>query len=178
MTMRDRMLQASAERAQRRKAITRWQAEFPYRWDADDFVSRRELLRLAVAASGALFAATAAIVGLDYLRPTTTASRQAIIAANALPPGGVHYFQYPTAEDQAVLLHLPNGRFAAYSGKCTHLSCAVYYDKDRNQLLCPCHEGVFDPQTGVPVAGPPQRALPKITIRQDGTMLYAVEEAL
>lgn len=131
-----------------------------------------------MAASGALFAATASIVGLGYVRPQTTISRQAIIQANALAPGDVHYFQYPTAEDQAVLLHLPDGRFAAYSGRCTHLSCAVYYDRGREQLLCPCHEGVFDPQTGEPVAGPPQRPLPKIKIQQDGTMLYAVEETL
>lgn len=176
MTIRDRMLQASAEREQRSKGITRWQAEFPYHWNADDFVSRRELLRLAVAASGALFAATASIVGLGYLRPTATVSRQAIIPANALSPGGVHYFQYPTAQDQAILLHLSDGRFAAYSGRCTHLSCAVYYDQGRDKLLCPCHEGVFDPLTGEPVAGPPQRALPKITIQQDGSMLYALEE--
>jgi len=33
-------------------ASGRWRAEFPYHWDADDFVSRRELLRLAVMTSG------------------------------------------------------------------------------------------------------------------------------
>lgn len=178
MTIRDRMLQGDAEREQRRKAIARWQAEFPYHWNADDFVSRRELLRLAVAASGALFAATASIVGLGYVRPRATIARQAIIAANALASGDVHYFQYPTSQDQAILLHLPDGRFAAYSGRCTHLSCAVYYDKGSEKLLCPCHEGAFDPRTGDPVAGPPQRSLPKIKVQQDGTMLYAVEETL
>ena len=30
----------------------RWRATFPYHWDADDLVSRRELLRFAVLASG------------------------------------------------------------------------------------------------------------------------------
>lgn len=158
------------------KGLTRWQAEFPYHWDADDQVSRRELLRFAVMASGALFAATAGVAALNYLKPLRVARRQAIIEMASVPPNGVHYFQYPTSEDPAILLHLTDGRFVAYSGRCTHLSCAVYYEPDRKQLLCPCHAGVFDPQTGAPIAGPPQRSLPKVTIQQDGTMLYAVEE--
>jgi len=35
----------------------RWRSEFPYQWDADDLVSRRELLHFAVLTSGALFGA-------------------------------------------------------------------------------------------------------------------------
>ncbi len=140
-------------------------------------MARRALLRLTVMASGALFAATAGIVTLGYIRPQQAVKQMhAIVAATDVPRGGAHYFQYPTADDQAVLLHLADGRFVAYSGRCTHLSCAVYYHQERQQLLCPCHEGVFDPGSGEPVAGPPQCALPKIEIRQDGSMLYAVEE--
>ncbi len=156
--------------------LSRWQAEFPYHWDADDQVSRRELLRFAVMASGALFAATAGVAALNYLKPQRTVRQQAIIEATSVPVGSVHYFQYPTTEDLAILLHLSDGRFVAYSGKCTHLSCAVYYDQESTHLLCPCHEGVFDSQTGAPLAGPPQRSLPKITLHQDGTLVYATEE--
>jgi nitrite reductase/ring-hydroxylating ferredoxin subunit len=158
------------------RRLSRWRAEFPYHWDADDQVSRRELLRFAVMASGALFAATAGVVALNYLNPLRTVRRQVIARTTDVPAGGVYYFQYPTAEDHAILLHLPDGRFVAYSGRCTHLSCAVYYDQQRRELLCPCHDGVFDPQTGDPIAGPPQRSLPKIVIEQNGTTVYAVEE--
>jgi nitrite reductase/ring-hydroxylating ferredoxin subunit len=158
------------------RRLSRWRAEFPYHWDADDQVSRRELLRFAVMASGALFAATAGVVALNYLNPLRTVRRQVIARTTDVPAGGVYYFQYPTAEDHAILLHLPDGGFVAYSGRCTHLSCAVYYDQQRGELLCPCHEGVFDPRTGDPIAGPPQRSLPKIVIEQDGTTVYAVEE--
>jgi nitrite reductase/ring-hydroxylating ferredoxin subunit len=168
------MLKDRPPRVSRR--LTRWRAEFPYHWDADDQVSRRELLRFAVMASGALFAATAGVVALNYLNPLRTVRRQVIARTTDVPAGGVHYFQYPTAEDHAILLHLPDGGFVAYSGRCTHLSCAVYYDQQRGELLCPCHDGVFDPQTGDPIAGPPQRSLPKIVIQQDGTTVYAVEE--
>jgi Rieske Fe-S protein len=162
--------------ARRYRRLTRWQAEFPYHWDADDQVSRRELLRFAVMASGTLFAATAGIAILSYIKPLRTVQRQAIVRASTIPIGQVHYFQYPTAEDPAILLHLTDGHFVAYSGRCTHLSCAVYYDQSSYKLLCPCHEGVFDPRTGSPIAGPPQRSLPRINLQSDGTMLYAVEE--
>ncbi len=158
------------------RRLTRWQTEFPYHWDSDEQVSRRELLRFAVMASGTLFAATAGIAALTYLKPPRTIRQQAIIQATAIPPGEVHYFQYPTSEDPALLLHLADGRFVAYSGRCTHLSCAVYYEKSSNALLCPCHEGAFDPQTGSPIAGPPQRSLPAIRLHQDGSMIYAIEE--
>jgi nitrite reductase/ring-hydroxylating ferredoxin subunit len=36
-----------------------------------------------------------------------------------------------------------------------HLGCVVYWSPEREQMLCPCHEGVFDPRTGGVVAGPP-----------------------
>ena len=158
------------------RPFTRWQAEFPYHWDADEQVSRRELLRFAVMASGTLFAATAGIAILSYLNPLRTVRRQAIARTSDVPVNGALYFQYPTAQDEAVLLHLSGDRFVAYSSKCTHLSCAVYYDAQRQQLLCPCHEGVFDPQSGAPLAGPPQRSLPSITLSREGTMLYAEQE--
>lgn len=35
-----------------------WQEQFPYDWEDDAAISRRELLRLAILASGALFAGT------------------------------------------------------------------------------------------------------------------------
>ncbi len=177
MTMNHR--EEGTERTSRRlrRHLSRWQAEFPYHWDTDDQVSRRELLRFAVMASGALFVATAGVTVLNYLKPLRTVRQQAIIEATRVPVGSVYYFQYPTTEDPAILLHLSDGRFVAYSGKCTHLSCAVYYDQESTHLLCPCHEGVFDAQTGSPLAGPPQRPLPKITLHQDGTLVYATEEA-
>jgi Rieske Fe-S protein len=153
----------------------RWRAAFPYHWDADDLASRRELLRFAVYASGALFGSTAIIAALGMLRRPTTTAPQAIARISDVPEGTAVYFNFPEAETQAMLLHLPGGRFVAYSQRCTHLSCAVYYQADRQRLYCPCHEGVFSPETGDPVAGPPQRRLEQITLSQDGDTLYATE---
>ena len=126
MTMNHRAERTDSMSSRLGRRLSRWQAEFPYHWDADDQVSRRELLRFAVMASGALFAATAGVTALNYLKPLRTVRQQTIVEAASVPVGSVHYFQYPTAEDPAILLHLADGRFVAYSGRCTHLSCAVY----------------------------------------------------
>src|SRR5215469_1845934 len=102
----------------RERRTTHQQATFPLHWDADEPLARSEMLRWTVMASGALFAATAAIVGFGYIRKSNTSTVRQVIARVAdVPVGGVHYFQYPTAEDQAILLHLASGSFAAYSGK-------------------------------------------------------------
>lgn len=153
-----------------------WRREFPYRLDDNELVSRRTLLRFAVYTSGALFGGTAL---LTLLNATTARARGApapIVGAEGLAPGQALYFAYPNPDDQALLIHLPDGRFVAYSQKCTHLSCAVYYQPERGRIFCPCHEGVFDPQTGEPIAGPPQRRLPQIELREEGGRLIAVRE--
>jgi Rieske Fe-S protein len=129
-----------------------------------------------VFASGALFAGTAILAVLGRLRHRRRGSPRPIARVGDVPAGGALYFSYPDEDDQAVLLHLPDGRFVAYSQTCTHLSCSVYYQPEHRRLFCPCHDGVFDPETGEPTAGPPQRRLPRITLARAGDMLIAVEE--
>lgn len=179
--MTDRLTRAArdvspAVRVSPRVRAARWHSAFPYHWDADDLVSRRELLRLAVLTSGALFVGTAVLAVLGWLDTRRRGSPKPIVQASAVPEGSAYYFNYPEQDDQAMLLHLPGGRFVAYSQKCTHLSCAVYLQPERQRLYCPCHEGVFDVETGEPTAGPPQRRLPRIALRREGDLLIAVEE--
>ncbi len=152
----------------------RWRSEFPYHWDADDLVTRRELLQFAVYTSGTLFGGTALLALLGLVQQPLRTEPQAVANVHDVPEGQAVYFNYPNSDDQAVLLHRPGGEWVAYSQKCTHLSCAVYYENDRDRLYCPCHEGVFDPATGEPTAGPPQRTLPRIVLERQGDMLMAV----
>jgi Rieske Fe-S protein len=42
-----------------------------------------------------------------------------------------------------------------------------------NQLLCPCHHGVFDVATGRPIAGPPRRPLTRISLKVVDRIVYA-----
>jgi Rieske Fe-S protein len=45
-----------------------------------------------------------------------------------------------------------------YSNMCTHLSCRVTWQEDRNIYFCPCHDGRFNKE-GEIVAGPPPKPL-------------------
>jgi Rieske Fe-S protein len=88
-----------------------------------------------------------------------------------IPPGEAINFNWPTANDPAVLVHLPEGKFAAYDRRCTHLLCPVLWDKELDHLVCPCHGGHFNARTGDVLFGPPRRPLPAIDLAvRDGTI--------
>ena len=89
-------------------------------------------------------------------------------------PGTVRFFSYPAPHDPCILVRRTNGEFAAFSQKCTHLSCAVYYAPERDRLECPCHEGYFSASNGRVLQGPPPRPLPQIRLEQRGDDLVAV----
>jgi ubiquinol-cytochrome c reductase iron-sulfur subunit len=84
------------------------------------------------------------------------------------------------AQSQTALIRLPAGLeasargYAAYSRVCTHAGCPVaIYRAAAKQLLCPCHQSVFDVvRNGEVVAGPADHALPKLPIgvAADGTL--------
>lgn len=139
-------------------------------------VSRRDLLRFAVFTSGALFAGTVVLAILGRIDDRKLGSPKPVAKLSDVQPGKAFSFNYPTSDDQAMLLNLPGQGFVAYSRKCTHLSCAVRYEAEESRLHCPCHEGIFDPATGEPTAGPPQRRLPRIVLEQRGDTLWAIEQ--
>jgi ubiquinol-cytochrome c reductase iron-sulfur subunit len=64
----------------------------------------------------------------------------------------------------------------AYSLICTHAGCPVsLYEQTTAQMLCPCHQSVFDLlSAGRPVQGPAARSLPGLPIAVDELgFLYA-----
>jgi cytochrome b6-f complex iron-sulfur subunit len=74
---------------------------------------------------------------------------------------------FKDAGDPAVLVHLQNGDFVAYSAICTHQGCTVAYKNA--QLACPCHGSIFDPARGAEVvAGPAPSPLPEIPVKVEG----------
>ena len=80
---------------------------------------------------------------------------------------------YPTLEDPCIMIRTDADQFVAFSQKCTHLSCAVYYAKQENRLECPCHEGYFSVKDGSVLQGPPPRPLPRVILKRDGNTLIA-----
>ncbi|MBI3541170.1 MAG: Rieske (2Fe-2S) protein [Deltaproteobacteria bacterium] len=51
--------------------------------------------------------------------------------------------------------------FDVFDPRCTHLGCPYHWDSQKNQFLCPCHNGVFA-IGGEVVSGPPPRALDQL----------------
>jgi Rieske Fe-S protein len=139
---------------------------------ADAMVTRRDYLRILVTISGGLaFGAVAVAVGIF---PRRTGSAGAVKIADGLEPGSSVAFTYPSPEDRAIAMRLPNGMLVAYSSICTHLSCAVLWAAPYEELTCPCHEGSFDAATGGVLAGPPPRPLPVIELEERPDGIYAV----
>jgi Rieske Fe-S protein len=62
----------------------------------------------------------------------------------------------------------------AFEQKCTHLSCAVVYSRERDRLECPCHQGYFSASSGAVLGGPPPRPLARIRLEKRGEELVAV----
>jgi Rieske Fe-S protein len=98
----------------------------------------------------------------------------AVAKADEIAVGEVKTFAYPTADDPCILVRASVDSYVAYSQKCTHLSCAVYYEKEQNRLECPCHQGFFSIADGSVIQGPPQRALPRVALEKKDGQLVAV----
>jgi Rieske Fe-S protein len=84
--------------------------------------------------------------------------------------GDTYLFDYPTGDDPAILVRLGERDVVAFSQKCTHLGCVVYYEAEEHRWHCPCHEGNFAVRSGAVLSGPPVRPLGRIDveIRDDG----------
>lgn len=86
-----------------------------------------------------------------------------------LPVGSaktVRFGRYP-----ALVINTPEG-IKAYSAVCTHFACVVKWDGKSNQIVCPCHEGYFNPQDGTVVSGPPPKPLDVLKITHSGGEIF------
>ena len=144
--------------------------------DRDDDLkyNRRAFLKTAVGTSVALGLGTIPFSVRAMLGVEDNFERVEIAKVADLPKGDSVTFYYPTESDPALLIHTVNGDLKAYNSACTHLMCPVFYEKEQDVLLCPCHAGYFDVNDGHPKAGPPQRELPLIEIEVDNGVVYAV----
>jgi len=152
---------------------SRHQQDFPIEWEGDHYVSRREMVKFLTLGSCLLAAANWATVFARRLVRKGSNEEKLLGPVSALDQNGHMLFRYPTAESPCIAIRTPHGALVGYSQVCTHLSCAVIYNKSENQLVCPCHRGIFDVNQGTPVAGPPTRPLPRVRLEQRGDQVYA-----
>jgi Rieske Fe-S protein len=151
-----------------------WQDEFSIHATEERYVSRRQFTKFLVLTSLGMFVGNLWILVRSVFRRKPAFPAKNICQADQIPVGGVWLFRYPTEKDPCILIRPDEQTFVAYSQKCTHLSCAVYYAREKNRLECPCHEGYFSVQTGSVLQGPPPRPLPRVRLQRRGDSLVAV----
>jgi arsenite oxidase small subunit len=141
-------------------------------------VSRRELLKTASCAG----AAALLISGLGskahaVVSEAKTYPQVRIANLRDIQPGRTIKFDYPLIGRKNLLMDLgcvveggvgPNKSIVAYSMFCSHLGCGVDLDWESGNLICECHQTVYDPKrSGRVIEGPAPTHLPMINLDID-----------
>jgi Rieske Fe-S protein len=155
-----------------------WREEFSVRRADEQYVSRRQFTKFMVLTSLGMLVGNLWILGRSLLRREPAYPRMRVARLSELPVGGVRLFRYPTEREPCILVRTGEAEWAAFSQKCTHLSCAVHYVAAAQRLECPCHEGYFSARDGRVLQGPPPRPLPRVLLELRGDELVAVGMSL
>jgi nitrite reductase/ring-hydroxylating ferredoxin subunit len=150
-----------------------WKHDFPIEWEKDHYVTRREMVKFLTLGSAFLVAANGVMAIAGKIAKPESFQRKSVALSSAVPENSSVLFRYPTEADPCIMVRTQEGALVAYSQVCTHLSCAVVHRADENVLFCPCHRGYFDIAEGRPTGGPPTRKLPRITLEQQGDVIFA-----
>ena len=143
---------------------------------SDSKITRRAFCSRALVSSAALAVVGSSAVGQKE-QPQNLAAYPPtkIQGAERVMPGSFLYFDYPKANNPAVLVRTMDGQYLAYSRKCAHLGCSVDYDTSARCLRCPCHRGVYDSRNGYVMFGPPPKPLEQIVLQvRAGGEVWAV----
>jgi thiosulfate dehydrogenase (quinone) large subunit len=92
--------------------------------------------------------------------------------SNRLPRGQAATYTDPTDGSPDILIREPDGSLKAFSAVCTHAGCTVGYEG--GNIVCPCHGGEYNAETGEVIAGPPPTGLAPKRVLEAGGQIYAV----
>lgn len=130
--------------------------------------SRREaLLDAAIAVTAACAGGMVAWPAVRSLTPPSRggARRGVVGRRDEFAPGTA---SVRALNDRAVLVvATPDGTLRAFDARCTHLGCAVAFDRATRELACGCHGGRFA-LDGQVLAGPPPSPLRALRVEQVG----------
>jgi len=150
-----------------------WKEEFSVFTSDERYVTRRQFTKFLTLASLGMFVGNLWIVMKSYFVKKPAYPTLEIAAVGEIPVGGVKLFTYPTPQDNCIMVRTGEEEYVAYSQKCTHLACAVYYSRKNERLECPCHQGFFSIKDGSVLQGPPPRPLPRILLEREAGKLMA-----
>ena len=138
-----------------------------------DKLSRRSFIRVLWIALVSLSLLEVASVIIAFL---TSGGRKSGAAQKAgmkvlgkvedIPNGSVTAFR----SDRLYLVRMDDGGLLALSLQCTHLGCAVSWNKDSGEFECPCHASSFNKQGDV-INPPAPRALDTYPIMIEGGLI-------
>lgn len=147
-------------------------------------VSRRGFLGWAVAAIGAVFTALVGLPIIGYILAPLGLQRPLLWARvcslDEIPTNAPRLFpvSFPRQsgsqqwqQEMGVYVIRHGDQILAFSNICTHMNCSVRWIAQREQILCPCHGGVYD-RWGTLIGGPPASSLPLYEQRVEGNDLY------
>jgi len=152
-----------------------WRDEFSVSKADERYVNRRQLAKFLTLGSIGMFAGNLWILAKSWLKKAQTYPQSLVARAGEIPVGGVKLFQYPKPGEQCIMIRTAEDSYVAYSQKCTHLSCAVFYSRENDRLECPCHRGYFSVKDGSVLQGPPTRPLPRVVLERSGDQLIAIK---
>lgn len=155
-------------------------------------LSRRGFVAGVVALIGGLISAVIGLPAIGYLIAPALKRSQAdewvpLGTVEDLPEGVPTLFTFTrtrqvgwernaTSYGMYAIKH-GEGEYTVFSNVCTHLSCRVTWQEDRDIFFCPCHDGRFG-KDGEVLAGPPPRPLDEFEYRvQEGTLEIHLVEA-
>lgn len=138
-------------------------------------ISRRDFIKVATATVGGVIGAAIGIPAVIYLiDPALKASGKDAW----VPLGPLENFEIGTPTLVTFVRTKVNGwektsnsygvfvlrksadEVLVLSNRCTHLSCRVNWNADKQEYVCPCHDAAFGVE-GEVLAGPPPRPLDK-----------------
>jgi nitrite reductase/ring-hydroxylating ferredoxin subunit len=151
-----------------------WRDEFSVSKANERYVNRRQLTKFLTLASLGMFAGNLWILARSWFQKKPAYARKVVAGAGEIPVGGVKLFAYPEPGEQCIMVRTADDAYVAYSQKCTHLSCAVYYSRENDRIECPCHHGYFSIRDGSVLQGPPTRPLPRVMLERNGDELIAI----
>ncbi len=128
---------------------------------SDEELSRRKALGLLGGGALALAGLGTGIAAVKYLDPPVLFeedTRVVIGRPEEIAPGTVLVLS-----KQKIYVVRNDDGFYALSSTCTHLGCMTRYDKENDQIACPCHGSRFH-LDGTVKHGPAPKPLPRLAM--------------
>lgn len=136
-------------------------------------ISRKGFLKLTKNIFAALGLGAVSVPIVAFFFPAeleeTPSDPVAVGKVEEIPQGKsktVSFGRYP-----AIVVHTTEG-IKAYSAVCTHFACITKWDESLGQIVCPCHDGYFDPLDGSVISGPPPTPLVALVVEIKNGNIY------